>query len=95
LRSSKSSISATADSLFNDWRERLITLGKPVKVTSVEGVMEGVAESVQKDGSLMLRLSDGTLKPVIAGGRHATDLKEPSRVIATCPYCHSAKAGLS
>jgi BirA family biotin operon repressor/biotin-[acetyl-CoA-carboxylase] ligase len=54
------------DSVFVAWRENLVTLGKPVRVTSPQSVQDGVAESVNADGSLMLRKPDGTLIKIVA-----------------------------
>jgi BirA family biotin operon repressor/biotin-[acetyl-CoA-carboxylase] ligase len=54
-------------SVFGEWCDNLVTLGKKVRVTSGETVYEGVAESVAADGSLMLRTKDGELIPVVAG----------------------------
>ena len=54
-------------SLYEEWRDRLITLGKKVRATAVDTVYEGVAESVDRDGSLLLRRPDGSLTRVVAG----------------------------
>ena len=54
-------------SVFSEWRNRLVTLGKEVRVTSGEEVIEGTAESVDPEGSLLVRRSDGSLNKVIAG----------------------------
>ncbi len=54
-------------SVFEEWRDNLITLGKKVRVTWGETVYEGVAESVATDGSLIIRTEDGKLIPVVAG----------------------------
>ncbi|UCD08824.1 MAG: biotin--[acetyl-CoA-carboxylase] ligase [Dehalococcoidales bacterium] len=53
--------------VFSQWRDRLVTLGKKVKVTSGEKVFEGIAESVETDGSLLIRNCDGRLNKVVAG----------------------------
>ncbi|MFC2067389.1 biotin--[acetyl-CoA-carboxylase] ligase [Chloroflexota bacterium] len=55
------------DTVYEEWRDRLITLGKRVKVKSGEAMLEGIAESVDRDGSLMLRLSDGSSTRIVAG----------------------------
>jgi len=55
------------ESVFQQWRERLVTLGKRVTVSSGEADVEGVAESVAPDGSLWLRQRDGSLSQVVAG----------------------------
>jgi BirA family biotin operon repressor/biotin-[acetyl-CoA-carboxylase] ligase len=52
---------------YEEWRDELVTLGQRVRVKSGEGVQDGVAESVDRDGSLMLRTPDGKLTRVIAG----------------------------
>lgn len=55
------------------WRARLVTLGKWVTVTAADGhrhgdqVAEAHAEAVDEDGALLLRLSDGTRRRVLAG----------------------------
>ncbi len=55
------------DSIYEEWRDKLVTLGRPVHVTSGETVYEGIAESVARDGSLLLRHSDGTSTKIVAG----------------------------
>ena len=55
------------DSVYREWRSRLVTLGKAVRVTSGETILEGIAESVEPDGTLLLRLPDSTLKRVLSG----------------------------
>ncbi|UCB43156.1 MAG: biotin--[acetyl-CoA-carboxylase] ligase [Dehalococcoidales bacterium] len=61
--------SSTGDTVYEQWRKRLITLGKKVQATSAAGetTFTGIAESVDRDGSLWLRLEDGSLTRVIAG----------------------------
>jgi BirA family biotin operon repressor/biotin-[acetyl-CoA-carboxylase] ligase len=54
-------------SVFSEWRDRLVTLGEEVRVTSGEEIFEGIAESVDADGSLLVRSPDGSLNKVIAG----------------------------
>ena len=54
-------------SLYEEWRDRLLTLGKSVTVTSVEGSYDAVAESVDRDGSLLVRPADGSARRVVAG----------------------------
>jgi BirA family biotin operon repressor/biotin-[acetyl-CoA-carboxylase] ligase len=57
-----------------DWVARLVTLGKPVTVTSSGQVLEGTAEDVDADGALLVRLADGRLKRVLAGDVSAPGL---------------------
>ena len=43
------------------WKERLVTLGRPIEARSPDGrVLFGVALDVLQDGSLLLRLDDGS-----------------------------------
>ncbi|MDD4859040.1 MAG: biotin--[acetyl-CoA-carboxylase] ligase [Dehalococcoidales bacterium] len=53
--------------IFREWRNSLVTLGKRVKVTSGGNVTYGIAESVDGDGSLMLRDDNGVLSRIVAG----------------------------
>lgn len=55
------------ESVYQEWRGRLAALGKRVTVTSDSDVLEGIAESVDGTGALMLRRPDGTLSRVVAG----------------------------
>jgi BirA family biotin operon repressor/biotin-[acetyl-CoA-carboxylase] ligase len=53
--------------ILGEWRQRLVTLGKRVRVESGETTLEGIAESVYTDGALLLRQFDGTISRIIAG----------------------------
>jgi BirA family biotin operon repressor/biotin-[acetyl-CoA-carboxylase] ligase len=53
--------------VFSEWRGRLVTLGRKVRVTAEETVYEGIAESVDEDGSLLLRETGGNLNRIVAG----------------------------
>jgi BirA family biotin operon repressor/biotin-[acetyl-CoA-carboxylase] ligase len=55
------------DSVFREWRDRLVTLGKEVELISGQTTHQGIAESVASDGSLFLRQPDGKLIKVVAG----------------------------
>lgn len=55
------------DSVFREWRDRLVTLGKEVELISGKTSYQGVAESVASDGSLLLRQPDGNLMKIVAG----------------------------
>jgi len=54
-------------SVYEEWRDRLVTLGKRVTVTWGETKYEGVAESVAGDGTLLLRGADGVITSIAAG----------------------------
>ena len=53
--------------IYEEWRDGLVTLGKEVRVASGKSICEGIAESVARDGSLLLRCSDGSLSKIVAG----------------------------
>jgi len=53
--------------IYEDWRDSLVTLGQEVYLQSGGAVCEGIAESVDRDGSLLLRHSDGSLSKIVAG----------------------------
>lgn len=58
---------APRQAIYGEWRSRLTTLGRQVCVVSGGDVQYGRAESVTADGSLMLRLDDGSLTMILAG----------------------------
>ncbi|MCL8209380.1 MAG: biotin--[acetyl-CoA-carboxylase] ligase [Actinomycetia bacterium] len=49
------------------WRERSLTLGRPVRVVEADRSWVGFAEDVDADGALLVRRDDGTRVPVYAG----------------------------
>ena len=53
--------------IYQEWRNRLITLGRRVQVVEGEKTLVGVAEAVERDGSLVLRHDDGSVSHVVAG----------------------------
>ena len=55
------------DTIYEQWRDNLVTLGRTVRVQSGEAVIEGVAESVGRDGSLFVCQQDGSLTRIVAG----------------------------
>ena len=59
--------SQTGESIYEEWRNSLVTLGKRVRVKSGKTIYSGVAESVARDGSLLLRHSNGNLSRIVAG----------------------------
>jgi BirA family biotin operon repressor/biotin-[acetyl-CoA-carboxylase] ligase len=59
--------STAGESIYQEWQDRLVTLGKQVQVKSGETTYKGIAESVASDGSLLLRQPDGSLTKIVAG----------------------------
>ncbi len=57
----------TGGSIYEEWRDSLVTLGKRVSVKSGKTIYEGVAKSVTIDGSLLLRHPDGSLTKIVSG----------------------------
>jgi BirA family biotin operon repressor/biotin-[acetyl-CoA-carboxylase] ligase len=53
--------------LFNAWEKRLMTLGQQVRVQSSHQEVVGLAQSVDRDGTLNIRKADGSIERVIAG----------------------------
>ena len=62
-------------SIYQQWRDRLVTLGRRVEVRWGKAVYGGIAESVARDGSLLLRSSDGSLTKIVAGDVTLRDYK--------------------
>lgn len=50
-----------------DWSQRLITLGQNITVSTPAGQHQGMAESVDSDGTLYLRDLAGNLQPIMIG----------------------------
>ena len=55
------------DLLFIQWKNNLVTLGQQIQVNMGNQIYQGLAESVNDDGSLMLRQKDGRLVNIVAG----------------------------
>ena len=55
------------DALREEWASMLDTLGQRVSVTWGDAVYQGVAEGVDDEGGLLLRLADGALLSLSAG----------------------------
>ena len=64
------------EAVYREWRDRLVTLGQKVHVSSGEATYDGVAESVARDGSLQLRGLDGSLSRISAGDVTLHDLNK-------------------
>jgi BirA family transcriptional regulator, biotin operon repressor / biotin---[acetyl-CoA-carboxylase] ligase len=57
------SVRLASDALFDAWRDRLVMLGRRVAINDISGL----AESVDRQGALLVRDDGGTLRWVIAG----------------------------
>lgn len=55
------------ESPHQEWTSRLATLGQRVEAATAQETLAGVAESVDEDGALLLRVADGTLRRLVVG----------------------------
>ncbi len=53
--------------ILDEWKRLSSTLGKNVRITTGEGIFEGVAETLDEAGRLVLRLASGARKVVGSG----------------------------
>ena len=53
--------------ISNEWKELSDTLGSLVKITTQSKVFEGEAIEINRDGALVLKLQDGTLRTIFTG----------------------------
>jgi BirA family biotin operon repressor/biotin-[acetyl-CoA-carboxylase] ligase len=56
-----------SDTVLEQWRDRLDTLGREVRVTFRDQVYEGLADDVDRDGNLILAQPDGARRVIEAG----------------------------
>ncbi|MBN1366782.1 MAG: biotin--[acetyl-CoA-carboxylase] ligase [Dehalococcoidales bacterium] len=54
-------------SIFEEWRDNLVTIGQYVRAVSGDTVYEGTAESVKPDGSLLIKQAGGNIIQVVQG----------------------------
>jgi BirA family biotin operon repressor/biotin-[acetyl-CoA-carboxylase] ligase len=53
--------------IYEAWRDKLVTLGKKVRAQMGSQSIEGIAEVVDEEGALMINGEDGRLTRVVAG----------------------------
>ncbi len=58
----------------SEWAARLVTLGRPVSVSGSGTMLEGLAEGVDADGALLVRVGEGRVERVLAGDVSLRDL---------------------
>jgi BirA family transcriptional regulator, biotin operon repressor / biotin---[acetyl-CoA-carboxylase] ligase len=56
-----------SDFIWQEWKDRLVTLGQKIEVNMGNRTYNGIAEYVSKDGSLLLRQKDGKSVKIIVG----------------------------
>jgi BirA family transcriptional regulator, biotin operon repressor / biotin---[acetyl-CoA-carboxylase] ligase len=55
------------EDVYHQWLPHVETLGKTVRIKSGTSVEEGLAQSINPDGSLTLRRADGSLVTIVTG----------------------------
>ena len=55
------------DVIIREWAANMNTIGRRVKVQSGNSAIEGVAETINGSGHLVLRLDDGSVQEILAG----------------------------
>ena len=58
---------SNGESIYQEWQDRLVTLGRTVQVRLGNSMLEGTAETVARDGSLLLRHPNGSSTQIVAG----------------------------
>ena len=61
------SVSMNMESVIRTWKSLSITLGRQVKIVTLQGETKGRAIDVDSTGSLILELADGTLQTILYG----------------------------
>jgi BirA family transcriptional regulator, biotin operon repressor / biotin---[acetyl-CoA-carboxylase] ligase len=60
-------IKESFDNIISQWKEKSVTLGRNVRIVTHNDVFEGLATDLDDAGSLILKLSDGSLKKIVYG----------------------------
>ena len=53
--------------VVEEWAAALETIGRRVQLSTADGILEGIAEGVDADGALLLRLDSGQVRAVLVG----------------------------
>ncbi|KPJ77135.1 MAG: hypothetical protein AMJ54_08955 [Deltaproteobacteria bacterium SG8_13] len=67
LEARLASDSMDMESVIGTWKSLSITIGRQVKIVTLQGETQGRAVDVDSNGSLILELADGSLKTVLYG----------------------------
>lgn len=68
--------------LHRDWRDRLVTLGQPVRAETPQGVLLGSATDVTPDGALVILDQHGQQHVISAGDVSIRPAQEPGEVLS-------------
>ncbi len=55
------------EEIISEWKKYSVTLGKEVSMTYKDKQCTGIAEGITKEGKLIVRCTDGTVKEVLSG----------------------------
>ena len=55
------------ETILSGWRDRASTIGLHVEVTAGSDTYNGLAESIDEEGRLLLRLPSGEIKKISSG----------------------------
>jgi len=55
------------EDVLNEWRKLNMTVGNRITVSGAGEALDGLAQGVDRDGRLIIRLDDGTIRTVAAG----------------------------
>jgi BirA family biotin operon repressor/biotin-[acetyl-CoA-carboxylase] ligase len=55
------------DDIVSEWKKHTITLHRRVRIITNQETSEGIAEDVDDNGALILKLADGSLKKILYG----------------------------
>ena len=62
--------SSAPDELWEEWSENLVTIGRRIRLSTPNGDVTGIAETVTNSGELILRADDGSRESYSAGEVH-------------------------
>jgi BirA family biotin operon repressor/biotin-[acetyl-CoA-carboxylase] ligase len=62
------------EEIVEEWKQHSDTLGKPIRVQTIKETVEGIADSVDQSGFLLLKTKDGKIVRVMSGD--CTDFHE-------------------
>ncbi len=57
----------TLENVISMWKKCTTTIGRQVKIVTIREVSEGLATDVDENGTLILKLADGSIKKIIYG----------------------------
>ena len=62
-----SEVSRNEEDVLNEWKKLNMTVGNRITVSGAGEALDGLAQGVDRDGRLIIRLDDGAIRTVAAG----------------------------